>query len=259
MQLKIILLRDGASEHYEKKEKKTCMRHLKDKLIEFADKDHSSVDKLTEEFAQLAPYFISGGYIKVREDYRVYPTTVEFYFHSEKENGVHDPIVYHRNNNKVEGNIPYFPIFTLHAHDVGYDITFENSKEQYRASVLIREYQILDVRDKQNKVWLKWDSEKQCFCKDKEQNPKNTQVMYLKYILNSFSMGEESQINWIDAKELIEISKNEGKPRVNVPKFEFKKGKFEKIEKGYRKDNKPIYEPCTRPWRFSRKKPIQIN
>ena len=231
---------------------------LKDKLIEFADKDHSSVDKLTEEFAQLAPYFLSGGYIKVREDYRVYPTTVEFYFHAEKENGVHDPIVYHRNNNKVEGNIPYFPIFTLHAHDVGYDITFENSRKQYRASVLIREYQILDVRDKQNMEWLKWDSKKQRFCKDNGQNPKNTQVMYLKYILNSFSIGVESQINWIDAKELIEISKKEGKPRINVPKYESKDGKFEKIVKD-KKNNKPIYEPCTRPWRFSRKKPIQIN
>ena len=234
------------------------MGTLKEKLMNFPF-SWNDENKLTEEFAQLAPYFISGGYIKVREDYYVYPTSVEFYFHSEKENGVHDPIVYHRNNNKVEGDIPYFPIFTLHAHDVGYDITFENSKEQYRASVLIREYQILDVRDKQNVVWLKWDSKKQCFCKDKEQNPKNTQVMYLKYILNSFSMGEESQINWIDAKELIEISKNEGKPRINVPKFEFKEGKFEKIEKGPGKDNKPKYEPCTRPWRFSRKRPIQIN
>ena len=44
------------------------MISLKDKLIEFAEKDHSSVEKLTEAFAELAPYFLSGGYIKVRED-----------------------------------------------------------------------------------------------------------------------------------------------------------------------------------------------
>ena len=231
------------------------METLKEKLENFPF-SWNNENNLTEEFAQLAPYFISGGYIKVREDYRVYPTAVEFYFHSEKENGVHDPIVYHRNNNKVEGEIPYFPMFTLHAHDVGYDITFENPEKQYRASVLIREYQILDVKDKHNRKWLKWDSKKQCFRKDNGQNPTNSQVMYLKYILNSFPMNAESQINWIDAKELIEISKEEGKPRINVPKYETKEGKYEKKVKGH-KDNKPIYEPCTRPWRFSRKESIK--
>ena len=59
------------------------MISLKDKLIEFANKEHGTVEELTEAFAELAPYFLSGGYIKVREDYRVYPTTVEFYFHAE--------------------------------------------------------------------------------------------------------------------------------------------------------------------------------
>lgn len=59
-----------------------------------------------------------------------YIRTVEFYFHSEKPNGIHDPIVYHRNIRDLEGNlmekVPYFPIMSLHAHSSGYDITFES-------------------------------------------------------------------------------------------------------------------------------------
>ena len=232
------------------------MEALKEKLksFQFSWDDET---KLTKEFARLAPYFISGGYIKVREDYRIYPTTVEFYFHSENENGVHDPIVYHRNNKYVHGNLPYFPMFTLHAHDSGYDITFENAKEGYRASVLIRAYQVWDVK---HSCWLKWDTTEQQFraylLKDK--TPINTQVWYLKYLLNGFTMGSGSLIDWIDATELIELSEKDGKPRHNVPKYEYKpeKKKFDKLIKGHNKDNKPLYEPCNRAWSFSRKESI---
>lgn len=193
----------------------------------------------------------------MREDYRVYPTTVEFYFHSEKENGVKDPIVYHRNNNKVKGEIPYFPMCTLHAHDSGYDITFENPNEKYRASVLIRAYQVWDV--KQN-CWLKWDTNDEQFraCQTEDKTPINTQVWYLKYILNGHTIGSGSLINWIDSAELIKISANDGKHRQNVPKYEYIKEerKYEKIIKGYNKKNKPIYDPCTRLWSFSRKEPV---
>lgn len=211
------------------------METLKEKLenFSFSWKDEN---KLTEEFADLARYFISGGYIKVREDYRVYPTTVEFYFHSEKDGGVKDPIVYHRNNNKVEGEIPYFPMFTLHAHDSGYDITFENPKEEYRASVLIRAYQIWDVKQK---CWLKWgkntnnedsSESKMQFMPYKGSAPINTQVLYLKYILNSFSMGSGSLIDWIDAEENEEIKTPE--QRKNVPLFRIMmNGEKEKVEK----------------------------
>lgn len=219
------------------------METLKGKLenISFSWNDEG---KLTGEFAKLAPFFISGGYIKVREDYRVYPTTVEFYFHSEKENGVKDPIVYHRNNNKVEGEIPYFPMFTLHAHNVGYDITFDNPKKQYRASVLIREYQILDVRDKQNMEWLKWDSQKQCFRKEKGQNPRNSQVMYLKYILNGFTLEQGNLIDWIDATVLLDKSNIGSKARKGVDLYE---------ENGQRLKG----SPDKRPWSFFRKESIE--
>lgn len=219
------------------------MISLKDKLKEFAEKDHSSVEKLTEAFAELAPYFLSGGYIKVREDYRVYPTTVEFYFHAETE-VVKDPIVYHRNNKYVDGDIPYFPLMTLHAHDSGYDITFENPEKEYRASVLIRAYQIWDINQKS---WLKWDAKEQKFRKfiKADITPINTQVMYLKFLLNGFSMNGECLVNWVDAKELLLIKKEDGRPRKGVDKYD---------EYGVRQ--KGI--PDKRKWSFSRKEFIKI-
>jgi hypothetical protein len=219
------------------------MISLKDKLIEFAEKDHSSVEKLTEAFAELAPYFLSGGYIKVREDYRVYPTTVEFYFHAET-GVVKDSIVYHRNNKYVDGDIPYFPLMTLHAHDSGYDITFENPEKEYRASVLIRAYQIWDINQKS---WLKWDAKEQKFRKfvNADLTPINTQVLYLKFLLNGFSMNGECLVNWVDAKELLMIKKEDGRPRKGVDKYD---------EYGVRQ--KGI--PDNRKWSFSRKEYIKI-
>ena len=219
------------------------MISLKDKLIEFAEKDHSSVEKLTEAFAELAPYFLSGGYIKVREDYRVYPTTVEFYFHAET-GVVKDPIVYHRNNKYVDGDIPYFPLMTLHAHDSGYDITFENPEKEYRASVLIRAYQIWDINQK---CWLKWDATMQKFRKfvKADITPINTQVMYLKFLLNGFPMNGECLVDWVDTKELLMIKKEDGRPRKGVDKYD---------EYGVRQ--KGI--PDNRKWSFSRKEYIKI-
>lgn len=218
------------------------MISLKDKLIEFAEKDHNSVEKLTEAFAELAPYFLSEGYIKVREDYRVYPTTVEFYFHAET-GVVKDPIVYHRNNKYVDGDIPYFPLMTLHAHDSGYDITFENPEKEYRASALIRAYQIWDINQKS---WLKWDAKEQKFRKfvNADLTPINTQVLYLKFLLNGFSMNGECLVNWVDAKEVIILNEIDSKPR---------KGVYEYDAKGNKQTTKD-----TRPWSFSRKEYIKI-
>ena len=116
-----------------------------------------SDSELNAVFGKLAPAFLYGGYIQVRNDYKVYIRTVEFYFHSEKESGVHDPIVYHRNKRDFDGNvlmeIPYFPFMTLHAHVSGFDITFESSKKEYRASALIRAY---EVKNKEGE-YLKWE------------------------------------------------------------------------------------------------------
>ena len=118
----------------------------------------SSEAELQKMFKNLAPVFLYGGYIQVRNEYRIYIRTVEFYFHSEKHDGVHDPIVYHRDGRDLE-RAPYFPPMTLHAHKSGYDITFESESGRYRASALIRSY---EVKTRDGK-YLKWDTKKGMF------------------------------------------------------------------------------------------------
>ena len=68
---------------------------LKTELSQFIGAESES--DLFGKFKRLADNFLYGGYIQVRNEYRIYIQTVEFYFHSEKEDGIKDPIVYHRN------------------------------------------------------------------------------------------------------------------------------------------------------------------
>ena len=62
------------------------MENLTNALTQFEAKAKvvSNETELQNIFKELAPAFLYGGYIKVREDYQVYIRTVEFYFHSEK-------------------------------------------------------------------------------------------------------------------------------------------------------------------------------
>jgi len=214
------------------------MKHLIEQLKNF----EKNICKVSNEvelqvlLKKIAPAFLYGGYIKVRNDYKVYIRTVEFYFHSEKENGIHDPIVYHRNNKDIE-DVPYFPCMTLHAHASGFDITFESEKEKYRASALIRSYEVKDNEDN----YLLWKKEekknKNMFVKSKEYGY-NTQSTYLYALLNGFSLGTDNDIMWIDSprKQLKDVME---KTRQNVFQSE--------SEWEYIKKNK-----CERKWAFSR-------
>lgn len=225
------------------------METLKDKLEEFANLDLQAFKNNSEEFElelrnkfnELAEYFLYGGYIKVRDDYRIYAKTIEFYFHSE-ENGLQDEIVYHRNNNYIDGDVPYFPEITFHAHASGFDIAFENKTKKYRASVLIRAYEILEILDKNNMHWLHWEKRNNCsrFYKiDSEEAPFNKQSTYLYDILNGF--GDVGPITWEDKK---------------LPFFESHKDLImDKREGVYNPDKwDPIkYEiPRNRKWKFTR-------
>ncbi len=182
------------------------METLKEKLKDFESKinENTNEDKLQELFKELAPAFLYGGYIQVRNDYRVYIKTVEFYFHSEKDNGVHDPIVYHRNNKYVEGEIPYFPLMSLHAHSSGFDITFESKEKQYRASALIRAYEIWDIVKNH---YVVYDKTKLKFRQHQENEQIwNDQSTYLYDFLNGF--GSEG-IFWVNDES---TQSNELKP-----------------------------------------------
>ncbi len=212
------------------------MEELKKRLEKFEGNitpSKNDVEKLTNEFTDLAPYFLYGGYIKVREDYKVYIQTVEFYFHSEEEQGVHDPIVYHRNGRYLDIT-PYFPPMTLNAHNSGLDITFESETGHYRASALIRAYKIMDSKGR----YYLWNKDKKMFVYDDGTNC-NTQSTYLYDFLNGFSLGNNSGIEWIDSP--IKTKKIDRGTRCNVFQSE-SEWKYIPIKR----------EKCKREWSFTR-------
>ena len=215
-----------------------------EKLIEALKGFEKNITEVSNEtelqglFENLAPSFLYGGYIKVRDDYRVYIKTVEFYFHSEKENGIHDPIVYHRNSRDLE-EVPYFPLLSLHAHSSGFDITFESKSGEYRASALIRSYEVL-ANDGSYLKWEKISDTKSMFRKHSDYRY-NTQSTYLYSLLNGFSLGNSNDIEWVDSPRESKI--NLGKPRQNV---------FQSISE---LEYKPINgKRCERKWSFYKRR-----
>ena len=98
--------------------------------------------------------------------------------------------MYHRNHTKEEieepYEEPYLPLMSIYMHSSGYDITFENEEQEYRASALIREYSIYDVEQKE---FLRLTS-KGMF--------RDERVLYLKYYLNGFSLNGKPSIVWVD-------------------------------------------------------------
>ena len=202
-------------------------------------KDSSDEKELQKKFKTLAPAFLYGGYIQVREDYQIYIRTVEFYYHSEKNDGVHDPIVYHRNGRIME-SVPYFPLMTLHAHNSGFDITFESETENYRASALVRSYEVKDMAGS----YLKWDKNKDGVYKFIKTSDYcyNTQSTYLYFFLNGFDLGNNNDVKWIDSPRAQSLPLKE-KPRQNVFKSE---SEWEYITTKARK------EKCNREWSFTR-------
>lgn len=212
------------------------MDKLIKKLKEFNENinGESNINDIQKRFEELAPIFLYGGHIKVRDDYKVFIRTVEFYFHSEKDKGVHDPIVYHRNGRDLE-QAPYFPFMSIHAHNSGYDITFEKSGE-YRASALIRAYEIMDIHD--NK-YLKWDTKKCMFVKsDANKYCFNTQSTYLKAVLNGFAFGNTNDIEWAPSPLSVQNSICLPQPRKNVPLYRKEGCNYEKVTKEYYETHK---------------------
>ncbi len=127
--------------------------------------------RLTEEtlpatFRSIAEQLICNGYFMVNNERKIYLTDVEFYYHEEDGaptiNGrkcIKDPIMYHTYDHEKTATaikekasllpeadkdkaMPYFKPGTLNLHASGIDITFENEAKKYRASVLIRGYQV---------------------------------------------------------------------------------------------------------------------
>ena len=180
------------------------------------DKD-SRQKALEKEFVLLAKKMLYGGFFLVKDKsgndvYKIEIQTVEFYYHEEtiSDNGIYDPIVYHRNGrypSNPDLPVPAFPIMALHTHQSGIDITFEEKDGKYRASALIRAFTVFDYR--LNK-YVKWDSKEKTdgiyHSKDKKDNDKpyiDERSQYLYYYINGFDIiSGQSLIEWKPNKDV---------------------------------------------------------
>lgn len=142
----------------------------------------SRLESVTEEFKALAKKFLYGGHFVVGDYFEITIDNVEFYYHEEEQLNpadelILDPIVYHKNSE--DRKVPPFPIMSLHTHQSGIDIAFEDPKGRYRASVLIREFSVIDRYNK------------------KKEPKADSRSQYLYDYLNGFSIdGNPNYIHW---------------------------------------------------------------
>lgn len=112
----------------------------------------------------LAHYLFFGGYLQIQSSHdderitkRLYLSKVEFYLHECADSGIiKDFGMYHipelaKNREKGTENYKFystpFPLGALHSHGSGIDITFDDEKDQFRASALIRGYTVDEKYD----------------------------------------------------------------------------------------------------------------
>lgn len=112
---------------------------LKEVLTQFQGANGNE-SNLAKQFSHLAEYFLYSGYLLINNKTQVYLRDIEFYYH-EETGSIKDPIMYHRNTQRKA--VEYFPLGLLNTHVSGIDITFENEQKQYRASMLIRGFNMI--------------------------------------------------------------------------------------------------------------------
>lgn len=187
----------------------------------------AKIEKLSELFMPIAQHLLCGGYLEVFSGKklirRVFPYTVEFYYH-EEEGNVQDPIVYHKN--KPE----YFKPGTINAHQSGIDITFENKKEKYRASALIRAFRVKEGDD--INVDFKNDYDRTTRVKSKDVEYRSTYIY--DYLFTNIPM--PISIKWKPSKWEVKTTPIKGY-RVNVFKYDSDPTKPKELDR--------------KPWAFS--------
>ena len=175
------------------------------------------------------------------------PTAIELYYHEEGEGRFKDPIMYHTNDRKswTKANyfkergivgLPYYPIGSLNPHTSGIDITFENPKRQYRASFLIREYEVEYETGKKLPI-------------------KNSTEIYDDLLLNGITLDRADWIKWCDGGEKVTVVRTW---RKNVPNFRPKPdepGKWEPDPEGHETfaTAKGRFAKCPFNWQFRKK------
>lgn len=164
---------------------------------------------VAECFLPCAKEILCNGYFFVNGKYIIDIGAIELYYH-EEEGDIKDDKMYHINKHlpknykemfKHDGGYPYFSIGSFNLHQSGVDITFENEKQKYRASFLIRSYRVLmTIEDLGNKN-IKYDPHSTHIYDD---------LLYSGLLL---STNERTTIEWIEYNKGGEI---EQKPRKNI-------------------------------------------
>jgi len=180
----------------------------------------------------------------------IHPTAIELYYHEEGDDRFKDPIMYHTDDRKKAehldffqkrgiDSIPYFPIGSFHPHTSGIDITFENPDLKYRASFLIREYNVVYVNGKP------------------PINVKNSTEIYDDMLIQGIPLEDCDWIEWHDGGKVDEKS-IECCGRRNVAEFvKNKSGQWRKNTDIVGKDHFTIggvkYVKCPFKWQFRKK------
>ena len=190
-------------------------------------KSNTDKEYVPSEFIEIAKVALAGHFL-VNDKISVHPTAIEFYYHEESNDGIKDPIVYHRNSKKGSKSIFNFGI--LHNHVSGIDITFEHGdspERAIRASMLIREFEI----DGKNE---------------------NRSTMLYEALYQQSSIFEGISAKWIDGKTEVEV---ESGYRKNVAQYDENGKKITKEDQpnAFLTENKK-YVQDLRKWQFKKRK-----
>lgn len=217
-------------------------------LKEQIKKFYESGEMLETRMKDLAKCFLYGGYINIRNQYHIYVKAVEFYYH-EEDGDIKDPIMYHRNDYFIKGDVPYFTPLSFNSHDTGVDITFENEEKKIRASVLIRAYEVIDCKKRMRLVWNPSVEQFQEYVGGKTKH--NTQCLYLKRILNGFTSEGTPDITWEDnVSNLKEISDKDITPihrqgvykSLDNKRYKANRGEIDEKKWGFRREKEIVLQ-----------------
>lgn len=206
--------------------------------------EKEKLDSLDEQFRLMAKELLYGGYFFIEGEKRLYLDDIEFYYHEEMADGLKDPIMYHTNENEGKGkDIPYFELGRLNLHVSGVDVTFENPDKHYRASFLIRGFHI------------------GCSAYDPHAYDSHSTHVYSEMLYMGVPLGKTIEIKWVNEKQPEKDTYiPKGEWRKNVAEYEYKGGKYSKIECN-EKDFDPnkyfrysghVLKKCSRKWRFKK-------
>ena len=201
-------------------------------------------DAIAHCFMPCAKHVLAG-HFKVLSR-KIYPTAIELYYHEEGAGRFKDPIMYHTNDRKLAEHedyfinrgiteLPYFPFGSLHPHTSGIDVTFENPQEQYRASLLIREYEV-DYGD------------------GKRHLVKNSTDIYDDMLVAGIPLENLDWIEWCDG-EMLKEEDIVRRWRRNVPDYRQVEGRWVKNTEGEPSfvSSGVRYAKCPFDWQFARK------